>query len=43
MNGRMAKKLKKESRKRLREYIKNIRKEGFTERVNLAWWVLFGR
>jgi len=43
MNGRQVKKLKKEARKQWRRYIKDIRNEGFSERVNLAWWVLFGK
>lgn len=40
MNGRMAKKLRKEARKMLRKWKRGA---DFTERVAIAWWLLFGK
>lgn len=43
MNGRMAKALRKKTRKTYRKKLRELKDGDFTERVAMAWWLLFGR
>jgi len=43
MRGKVAKKIKRETRKFWREYLERVAELGFRERLNLAWRILWAR
>ena len=43
MNGQQAKLIRKKARKEWKKKLKELRDGDFTERVAVAWWILFGK
>lgn len=43
MNGRLARKLRKLSRRDGKAYLKEIKSYSFINRFRFAWWILFGK
>ena len=43
MNGRIAKKIKKYAKRNYLSYLTEIRTWPFSNRLRLAWWLLFGK
>ncbi len=42
MNGRLAKKIKQMTKRNGREYLKELKGWSFSNRLRLAWWIIFG-
>ena len=42
MNGRLAQKIRQQTRRNWRSYLREIKTLPFRVRVRLAWWIVFG-
>ena len=43
MNGAVARKIRQQTRRNWREYLKEIKELPFANRFQLAWYIVFGR